>query len=134
MTDHGVKNSKCGSLRVNISLTKSVNDYAHKPVISVTTVPVSTPIAPPVLAAPNDYTHKPVISATTVPASTPIALPILSAPTLSVHPELQPCIALHPTPGVATGVLLSERPDLLRRGSSRHFHMQQPFNGRIRMK
>ena len=102
MTDHGVKNSKCGSLRVNISLTKSVNDYAHKPVISVTTVPVSTPI--------------------------------LSAPTLSVHPELQPCIALHPTPGVATGVLLSERPDLLRRGSSRHFHMQQPFNGRIRMK
>ena len=130
MTDHGVKNSKCGSLRVNISLTKSVNDYAHKPVISVTTVPVSTPIAPPVLAAPNDYAHKPVISATTVP----VATPILAAPTLSVHPELQPCIALHPTPGIATGVLLSERPDLLRRGSSRHFHMQQPFCGRIRMK
>lgn len=106
MTDHGVKSSKCGSLRVNISLTKSVSDYAHKSVASVPPVPVAIPIASPVL----------------------------SVPTLSVHPELQPCVQFPSTPTVSTGVLLTERPEFLRRGSSRHFHMQQPYSGRIRMR
>lgn len=89
LTDHGKKCENHGWLRVNISLIKSVNDYAHH------TTPPVTYMIPQV---PQHQTH-----------------------TVHIQPPLG-CSNCVPHPPVYHNSLLSERPDLLRRGSYHRFH------------
>lgn len=99
LTDHGKKYEKHGWLRVNISLIKSMSDYAHHPTPPVTYM---IPQVPQVPQHQIETVH-------------------IQAPLGSSN-----CV---PHPPVIQKPLLSERPDILRRGSYRRFHCPNSYGG-----